>query len=171
MIPDRNPLRLTVLALCIGTAWWALSWTLGPTPIETARAARPPGLLAGFGQSRGVIETSRNMCLLLELYLSDTPAHHAQGLMRIEHMDEFEGMLFRYSRAARITMWMKNTYIPLDMLFIREDGSIAGIEKNTAPLSTRRLSSPEPVSGVLEVNAGFADRWRIEPGDRLLTVN
>jgi uncharacterized membrane protein (UPF0127 family) len=86
-------------------------------------------------------------------------------------MDEFEGMLFLHARAVQISMWMKNTYIPLDMFFIRPDGNIAGIEKNTTPLSTRRISSPGPASGVLEMNAGFADRWQITPGNRLLAVN
>jgi uncharacterized membrane protein (UPF0127 family) len=66
---------------------------------------------------------------------------------------------------------MKNTYIALDMLFIRGGGSIAGIARDTEPLSTRRINSPDAVSGVLEVNAGFADRWDIRPGNRLLTIN
>lgn len=134
-------------------------------------AAEPSRLLIDFDQSRAVIETSRNICLVLDIYLSDTPRQQSQGLMFIEKLGEYEGMLFRHSRSVQISMWMKNTYVPLDMFFIRADSSIAGIEKNTSPLSTRRINSPGPVSGVLEMNAGFADRWQILPGNRLLTVN
>jgi uncharacterized membrane protein (UPF0127 family) len=138
------------------------------TPTESARPAR---LLEGFDRSRAIIETSRNICLLLELYLADTASQQSRGLMYVEQLDENEGMLFRHSRPFQINMWMKNTYIPLDMLFIRSDGSIANIATNTTPLSTDRISSSEPVPAVLEMNAGFAQRWRVESGDRLLTLN
>ena len=64
-------------------------------------------------------------------------------------------------------MWMKNTYIPLDMIFIRPDGAIARIAENAEPLSTRTISSGEPVSAVLEVAGGTAARLGIKPGDRI----
>jgi uncharacterized protein len=66
-----------------------------------------------------------------------------------------------------VSMWMKNTYISLDMLFIRPDGTIARIAANTEPLSTRTVSSGEPVLSVLELNAGSAARLGIRPGDRV----
>ena len=163
MTKAAMPIRVALLAVCLVSFYWI--------PAGTASAARPLQLLAGFDRSRGVIETSRDICLLLDLYLADTPRQQAQGLMYVEELGEFEGMLFRYSKSARLTMWMKNTYIALDMLFIRGGGSIAGIARNTEPLSTRRINSPDAVSGVLEVNAGFADRWDIRPGNRLLTIN
>ncbi len=137
----------------------------------SVQAARPARLLAGFEQATTVIETSGIFCLLLDIYLTNTPDQRAQGLMYIEQIDEFEAMLFSYPVPAGINMWMKNTYISLDMLFIRQDGTIAGIAKNTTPLSTQRISSPEPVTMVLEVNAGFTDKWRIESGNRLLSIN
>ena len=65
-------------------------------------------------------------------------------------------------------MWMKNTYLPLDMLFIREDGTVSSIVANTEPLSLRSISSEEPVTYVLELNAGIAERLGIVPGDRIL---
>ena len=64
-------------------------------------------------------------------------------------------------------MWMRNTYIPLDMLFICPDGSIARIAENTEPLSTRTVASGEPVLAVLELNGGTAARLGIKPGDRI----
>jgi uncharacterized membrane protein (UPF0127 family) len=136
-----------------------------------ARAARPAGYLRGFTQTRAIIETSGRVCLMLEIYLADSPEQHRQGLMFIDQMDEFEGMLFRYDQNAMIHMWMKNTHIPLDMVFIRGDGEIAGIARRTTPMSTQRISSPEPVPFVLELNGGMTERWQIEPGNRLLTIN
>jgi len=139
--------------------------------LPAAHGAGPAALLSDFHRARAVIETSRSICLLLDIYLAESAEQYARGLMFVEHMDEFEGMLFRYPRPARMTMWMKNTYLPLDMLFIRTDGSIAGIVKATTPLSTKRITSPEAVPTVLEMNAEFTSRWMIKPGNRLLLVD
>lgn len=138
---------------------------------NTAGSAEPAGYLQGFDRTRAIIETSGIVCLMLELYLADTPKQHAQGLMFIDHMDEFEGMLFRYDRDATMIMWMKNTHISLDMLFIRSDGEIAHIARRTRPMSTERIPSSQPVRFVLELNGGMTDRWSIEPGDRLLVAD
>jgi uncharacterized membrane protein (UPF0127 family) len=137
---------------------------------SNVHGAKPAALLSGFKQAHAVIETSRDVCLLLDIYLADSPEEHAQGLMFVEQLDEFEGMLFRYRQPASMTMWMKNTYLPLDMLFLRSDGTIAGIVKATTPLSTKRINSPEAVPYVLELNAEFTNRWKIEDGNRLLSV-
>ena len=76
-------------------------------------------------------------------------------------------MLFDFKRAEPVAMWMQNTYIPLDMLFIRADGTVARIAQNTEPLSTRIIPSGEPVLGVLEVNAGTVARIGAKPGDKV----
>jgi uncharacterized membrane protein (UPF0127 family) len=139
--------------------------------INVAETANPKRFLAEFRQSRAIIESSGINCLALNIYLAETSTQRAQGLMFIEQMDEMEGMLFTYPEPVGMTMWMKNTYVALDMLFIRQDGSIANIARNTTPLSTSRISSSEPVPMVLELNAGFAERWLIQPDDRLLSIN
>jgi uncharacterized membrane protein (UPF0127 family) len=139
--------------------------------INVAETANPKRFLAEFRQSRAIIESSGINCLALNIYLAETSTQRAQGLMFIEQMDEMEGMLFTYPEPVGMTMWMKNTYVALDMLFIRQDGSISNIAKNTTPLSTSRISSSEPVPMVLELNAGFAERWLIQPDDRLLSIN
>ena len=77
------------------------------------------------------------------------------------------GMLFDFARVQPISMWMQNTYIPLDMIFIRADGSIARIAENAEPLSTRTIPSGEPVLAVLEVIGGTAARLGVKPGDRV----
>ncbi|MCC5977223.1 MAG: DUF192 domain-containing protein [Salinarimonas sp.] len=97
--------------------------------------------------------------------LADTPESRARGLMYRRSMPEGHGMLFDFGRVEMVSMWMRNTYIPLDMLFIRADGSIARIARNTEPLSERQISSGEPVLSVFEINAGISDRLGITAGD------
>jgi hypothetical protein len=134
-----------------------------------AGAAEPAGLLRDFARGHVVIET-RGQCLLLDVYLPRGAAQRAQGLMHIRRLDEFEGMLFVTDAPAIVTMWMKNTYIPLDMIFIGEDGRISAIAERTATLAEDLIRSPNPVTGVLEVNGGFAGRHGVTPGDSVKLV-
>nr|WP_084731285.1 DUF192 domain-containing protein [Microvirga vignae] len=94
-------------------------------------------------------------------------ADRAQGLMFRRSMAPDRGMLFDFGRVEPVSMWMQNTYLPLDMLFIRPDGTIARIAANTEPLSTRTIPSGEPVVAVLELNAGTSAKLGIKPGDRI----
>jgi len=95
-----------------------------------------------------------------------TPEQRAQGLMYRRSMAAEAGMLFDFGRrAGRASMWMKNTYIPLDMLFIKADGEIESIAARTVPHSLESISSRGPVRGVLELNGGTAARLGIAPGD------
>lgn len=94
-------------------------------------------------------------------------ADRAQGLMYRRSMPANHGMLFDFGRVQPVSMWMQNTYLPLDMLFIRPDGTIARIAANTEPLSTRTIPSGEPVLAVLELNAGTAAKLGIKAGDRV----
>lgn len=94
-------------------------------------------------------------------------ADRAQGLMFRRSMAADRGMLFDFGRVEPVAMWMQNTYLSLDMLFIRPDGTIARIAANAEPLSTRTIPSGEPVLAVLELNAGTAARLGIKPGDRI----
>lgn len=89
----------------------------------------------------------------------------AQGLMNRNEMAPDHGMLFDFGLSRRVAMWMKNTYLPLDMLFVRKDGTIARIASDTVPLSEAIIDSREPVHFVLELNAGTTTRLGIAPGD------
>jgi len=124
--------------------------------------------LNALAQARGVLEASGGACVLLDLWLAETPAQQRRGLMHVRELPDMRGMLFIYRREQHISMWMKNTYVPLDMLFIRADGSVARIAAGTRPLSLENIPSGEPVNRVLELKAGAVRRWGIEPGDRLL---
>ena len=133
-----------------------------------SKGAEPAHLLRNFGRMGVLIETSNGPCVFIDAYVANNRAAKAQGLMYIESLGEFEGMLFIHRRPAEISMWMKNTLIPLDMLFIRDDQTIATIVTDTVPLSTDTIVSREPVTTVLELNAGSAERWGIQVGDRVL---
>lgn len=138
---------------------------LSPGP---AASLQPSYLVTGFPRSQAVLETAGPRCLLLDLYVASTAEQRAQGLMYVEALPEFEGMYFGSSSPMEVIMWMKNTVLSLDMLFIREDSTIGHVVRDTQPLSTERISSSGPVVGVLELNAGFARRWHVESGTRLL---
>jgi uncharacterized membrane protein (UPF0127 family) len=94
-------------------------------------------------------------------------ADRAKGLMFRRELPDGQGMLFDFDRDQDIAMWMKNTYIPLDMIFIRGDGTIRRIAENTTPLSETTIPSGGPVRGVLEVIGGTARKFGIKPGDRV----
>ena len=89
------------------------------------------------------------------------------GLMYRKELAEGKGMLFDFSPEQEVSMWMKNTYVSLDMIFIRADGRILRIAENTEPLSTKIIPSRGLAKGVLEVVAGTAQKYGIEPGDRI----
>ena len=97
--------------------------------------------------------------------VADTASERSQGLMNRPSMAKSAGMLFVYEDENDVMMWMKNTYLPLDMLFLNSEGKIVYIEENTTPLSTRTISSGRNVIGVLELNAGTALRLGIKAGD------
>jgi uncharacterized membrane protein (UPF0127 family) len=100
--------------------------------------------------------------------IADTFPSRAQGLMFRKHLDKDAGMLFLFDGEDIFSMWMKNTYIPLDMVFIRKDGTIARIEKNTTPESLQSISSGSPVVAVLELNAGICEALGITSGDMVI---
>ncbi|MGB8108800.1 MAG: DUF192 domain-containing protein [Pseudolabrys sp.] len=97
----------------------------------------------------------------------DNDADRAKGLMYRKELPEGQGMLFDFHRDQEVSFWMQNTYIPLDMIFIRGDGRISHIAENTEPLSTRLIPSNGPVRAVLEVIGGTSRKLGIAAGDRV----
>lgn len=110
-------------------------------------------------------QDQRDVCLRVEL--ANDPESRRQGLMHRRQLADDAGMLFDYRRQQQVQMWMKNTWIPLDMLFIDEEGRIVHIVTNTQPHSTAIIDSGKPVRAVLEVNAGVAASHDIRRGDRV----
>jgi uncharacterized membrane protein (UPF0127 family) len=96
-----------------------------------------------------------------------TPEERAKGLMYRRELPEGRGMLFDFSPEQPVSMWMKNTYISLDMIFISADGRIVRIAENTTPESEAIIPAGRPVRGVLEVIGGTSKKYGIAPGDRV----
>ena len=102
--------------------------------------------------------------------LALTGPQQSQGLMFRRRMAADAGMLFVHRAPQMISMWMRNTYIPLDMIFIAADGTIAHIVERTVPLSSARISSGREAIAVLELNAGTVARLGLSRGDRVETA-
>src|ERR1700752_1611013 len=99
--------------------------------------------------------------------MATTEEEKTTGLMYRKELPDGKGMLFDFSPEQEVSMWMKNTYIPLDMIFIRADGRILPIAESPEPLSTKIIPSRGLAKGVLEVIAGTAQKYGIAPGDRV----
>jgi uncharacterized membrane protein (UPF0127 family) len=132
-----------------------------------APAVAQSGSFAAFETADLRIETADGGEHAFQVEIAETGDQRAQGLMFRRQMAADAGMLFLFGGSEVRAMWMKNTLIPLDMLFIDETGKIVRIEERTVPHSERAIVSGGPVSAVLELNAGTASRLEIEPGDRV----
>lgn len=120
------------------------------------------------GADKGTLEiVSKTGVHVFAVEVVANDADRAKGLMFRKELPEGQGMLFDFQRDQEIAMWMKNTYIPLDMIFIAADGRIHRIAENTEPLSERIIPSGGPVRGVLEVIGGTARKLGIAVGDRV----
>lgn len=100
--------------------------------------------------------------------IARTWSQRAQGLQNRKSVPEGTGMLFDFGRPQMVTMWMKNTYVPLDMLFVAADGKIVTIVQGTVPQSLEHISSEWPVPAVLELPAGAVASLGILPGDSVV---
>lgn len=148
------------LAVLLATAAQAQVRSLPerPIPFERLRGAFPPV---------SVIAVGNRACHLLDTLLADTPARRARGLMFVNSMPDDAGMLFTYPRPATLSMWMKNTLIPLDMLFADRDGRVINVAA-AEPLSLASVRSERDANYVLELNAGRAAALGLAPGARLI---
>ncbi len=99
--------------------------------------------------------------------LARTPAEQARGLMHRESMAAMAGMLFVYPDEREVSFWMRNTLIPLDMIFVDAEGVVVGVHAEAVPLDETPIPSGEPTLAVLEVNGGMAARLGIDVGDEL----
>ncbi len=131
-------------------------------------AAANEALDEAFERDVLIIEATRHACYRFDIWLAIDRSQQLRGLMRVRNMPATSGMLFVYETADYHSIWMKNTYISLDIVFARSDGSIANIVANTEPQSLKSISSTDLVTYVLELNAGTADRLFIDEQSRLL---
>jgi uncharacterized membrane protein (UPF0127 family) len=132
-----------------------------------AMSAQPAHLLKDFSQKKLTIVTN-DRCVLFDIYVAQTPAQRSQGLMYIESMEEQEGMIFLHNENKPVFMWMKNTLIPLDMLFVDATGSIVSLYRGAVPHSEEIIESGLAVIAVIELNAGAIEQFNISTGNRII---
>ena len=154
----RNPLSRILITLLIAVFLSGQSYTVAD-------------LDADFERDVLVISASEHACYRFDVWLALTNSQFARGLMHVRNLPDNAGMLFVYSQPDGRSMWMKNTYIPLDILFIRNNGTVSSVARHTEPLSLRSIASVEPVTLVLELNAGTADRLKIGPDNQIYWFN
>ncbi|MFH1473412.1 MAG: DUF192 domain-containing protein [Candidatus Aenigmatarchaeota archaeon] len=124
--------------------------------------------ISGNKQARVCFESN---CFDVSLAL--TPEERSRGLMFVEHLDDDRGMLFVFDRSGIYPFWMKNTLIPLDIIWLDSDSSVVFISRDTQPCISSTCDSTNPekqASYVLEINAGISDRMNIDIGDKMTMV-
>jgi uncharacterized protein len=141
-------------------AWLAACQPAASNAVELGQSP------AGLNQVRLTISTQRKK-RRFTVEVAQTPEEQAQGLMYRSNLDPHRGMIFPMDPPRQASFWMKNTLIPLDMIFIRSDGRIANIEANTVPLSLDPVYSNGEVSAVLEIAGGRSAELGIAPGDKV----
>ena len=153
MIPDRNSAARAV------RLWLAMA-VLAACAVLTGAGVRA----ASFSTLEIATKSGVH---IFAVEMATTDDEKQKGLMYRRELADGKGMLFDFSPEQQISMWMKNTYISLDMIFIRADGRVLRIAENTEPESTAIISSGGLARGVLEVPAGTAQKYGIAPGDRV----
>lgn len=143
----------------------ALLGSLLATGLVRSAAAQRPAIT--YERSELFIETA-NGRHRFAIEVADTDERRSNGLMFRAQMAPDAGMLFDFKIDAPVAMWMRNTLIPLDMLFIARDGRIVNIAERTVPHSETSIWSDGPVRAVLELNGGTVQRLGIRPGDRVV---
>jgi uncharacterized membrane protein (UPF0127 family) len=146
-LPSRLSAALAVFLLIAGMSALAASITFEEAPLTIDAAS---------GQFEFQVE------------MAVSPEQRGRGLMFREELAEDRGMLFDFGRLQQASMWMRNTYVPLDMLFIDPEGRITQIAADIRPLSDAVIASREPVRAVLELRAGVTAKLGIKPGDRVV---
>jgi uncharacterized protein len=188
MLPSRTPIKLALSfpsgspfsaaanrlpGLCRSVSWESLAGMFAvirtivfPLLVMCLAAMAAPAAALPVDSEPLVIETQAGT-VEFDVELALTPSDRATGLMFRQSMPEKQGMLFRFDRTRLVVMWMKNTPLPLDMIFIDENGVVAGVARDTKPFSEAVIPSPGKVRYVLELNAGAAERHGIAAGDRV----
>jgi uncharacterized membrane protein (UPF0127 family) len=157
---SRHLATLAAVFLLVAANFWSALIAVPQAQAQAKNQAQESGLepldfVTTNGTHRFSVEVMR------------TPAQLERGLMFRRFMPADRGMLFDFQVEQPVQMWMKNTYIPLDMVFIKRNGIVASIAKNAEPLSERIIPSGAPVYAVVELNAGTADRIGLAPGDHV----
>jgi uncharacterized membrane protein (UPF0127 family) len=157
----RSALATLILLASALVGGLPMAWGQTPPPGYTAEP--PIASLASFPEDTLAVETPQGI-IRFNVWLADTPLRQQQGLMFVRELAADQGMLFVNDPPRPASFWMKNTYIPLDLLFIDTRGRIVQIFENATPLSLRPIGVSTPVRAVLEIGGGESARRGIKRG-------
>lgn len=163
MFPRRTERRRAPLARLFFAFVLAMATAASIVAVPSVVRAETP--LARADRVEAVTATGRHV---FTVEVVDTDETRARGLMFRTQMAPDAGMLFDFRTEQPVWFWMKNTYLPLDMIFVRADGTIRAIAADATPLSEATVASGGPVRFVLELNAGTAARIGLKAGDKLV---
>lgn len=153
---------------CRGKGSWAaaalLLGLLVAPACRSGNAVKPENSRTDLRNSPTVVIPAAGRDVTFRVELARTPSEHERGLMYRSRMDADAGMLFLFDRLSPLTFWMKNTLIPLDMVFLDGDRKIVGIVENAEPQTLTSRHVDAPAQYVLEINGGLAARLGIRPG-------
>jgi uncharacterized membrane protein (UPF0127 family) len=141
-------------------AWWWPALCVAVAACSSQSAQQPRS-------NTTVILQTANRAIRVEAEVVRTPEAREKGLMHRRELAAYRGMLFIFDREERQSFWMKNTYIPLDMIFISEGMRVVGMVEDARPVTTESRGVEAPSRYVLEVNGGFVRRHGIARGDRV----
>jgi uncharacterized membrane protein (UPF0127 family) len=139
---------------------------LALAPLAAAQSP-PPEELSKFPLGKLEVTDGKHLKHTFQVWLADNPRRQAQGLMFVRALPPLRGMLFVHDEPRELSMWMKNTYIPLDMVFIDAEGRVQQIVEQTKPHSLDLIRSERPALAVLEIAGGEARRLGLKPGQRV----
>jgi len=162
---DRPYSFFTVLTIFVAGLLSVQTTALADPGHGRTNAQRPQQVLSQKLDSEPLAVVTKRGKFEFSVEVADEPQERTIGLMNREKMDPRAGMLFEFTRRDVVTMWMKDTLIPLDMVFITADGKVATIAERTTPRSLEVISSVVPVTYVLELNGGMAAFIGLQPGD------
>ena len=151
-----------VFLLAIGVFW---SFSCKDTPKKAIKTE--PIVFKKEGELYIIKQKVDTLITTFDIELAETEYETQTGLMYRERMDANQGMLFIFPDERMHSFYMKNTEIPLDLIFIKADSTIASFQENAKPYNETGLSSQVPIKYVLEVNAGLAEKWLLEVGDKI----
>jgi uncharacterized protein len=160
-------LKFVKYTLCLGVMLCINACNNDPKPpAETtvSKPAEPPFVDEG---DLKFIDKNGKEIAKIDIEIAEKETERNQGLMYRTHMGEFQGMLFLFDKPAPQAFWMHNTYISLDIIYVNEKKEVVSIQKNAAVQSDQSLPSLKPAQYVVEVNAGFSDRYGIVEGTKI----
>lgn len=156
-----------LIAVALGVFFFVLATLWSPTRAPAAEI-QPAPIGEEFPEQSAKVIAPDGTVYPLSVALARTPAQRAQGLMYRTTLPEGQGMLFDFTSLTRVRMWMKNTLIPLDMLFLDPTGRVIFIVENAQPGDLTPVGPDSPVLAVLELPGGQSRLWSLTPGTRVV---